>query len=125
MILRRNISSAHRSPGASYRVRYDSEQRLTGTTVLAGTANAQTSTTAYNAKHDPISSTDPEGRVTTFVWDNRRLLHCAVAFDMTEPRRMWHTRIAGDPRSERALNHPVSQRPLETTPTPTQREDSP
>jgi alpha-ketoglutarate-dependent taurine dioxygenase len=39
------------------------------------------------------------------VWDNRRLLHCATEFDMTEPRRMWHTRIAGDRPSELALNH--------------------
>lgn len=39
------------------------------------------------------------------VWDNRRLMHCAVPFDMTERRRMWHTRIAGDPQSETALNY--------------------
>ncbi len=39
------------------------------------------------------------------VWDNRRLLHCAVPFDLTEPRRMWHTRIAGDPVTELALNY--------------------
>jgi len=39
------------------------------------------------------------------VWDNRRLMHCATPFDITEPRRMWHTRIAGDPASEAALNH--------------------
>ena len=38
------------------------------------------------------------------VWDNRSLMHRATPFDMTEPRRMWHTRIAGDP-SERAINH--------------------
>ena len=25
------------------------------------------------------------------VWDNRRLMHRATPFDMTEPRRMWHT----------------------------------
>ena len=31
------------------------------------------------------------------VWDNRRLMHRATPFDMTEPRRMWHTRIAGEP----------------------------
>lgn len=41
----------------------------------------------------------------TVIWDNRRLMHCAVPFDMTEPRRMWHTRIAGDPLTESALNH--------------------
>jgi len=39
------------------------------------------------------------------VWDNRRLMHCATPFDMTQPRRMWHTRIAGEPESELALNH--------------------
>ncbi len=39
------------------------------------------------------------------VWDNRRLMHCATPFDMTEPRRMWHTRIAGDPATELAANH--------------------
>ncbi len=42
------------------------------------------------------------------VWDNRRLLHRAVPFDMTEPRRMWHTRIAGDPSTERADNYPTT-----------------
>jgi alpha-ketoglutarate-dependent taurine dioxygenase len=41
----------------------------------------------------------------TVVWDNRRLMHCATPFDMTQPRRMWHTRIAGEPESELALNH--------------------
>jgi alpha-ketoglutarate-dependent taurine dioxygenase len=39
------------------------------------------------------------------VWDNRRLMHCATPFDMTQPRRMWHTRIAGDPETELASNH--------------------
>jgi alpha-ketoglutarate-dependent taurine dioxygenase len=39
------------------------------------------------------------------IWDNRRLMHRATPFDMTEPRRMWHTRIAGEPASELALNH--------------------
>ena len=39
------------------------------------------------------------------VWDNRRLMHRATPFDMTQPRRMWHTRIAGEPESELALNH--------------------
>lgn len=39
------------------------------------------------------------------VWDNRRLMHRATPFDMTQPRRMWHTRIAGEPSSELALNH--------------------
>jgi alpha-ketoglutarate-dependent taurine dioxygenase len=40
----------------------------------------------------------------TVVWDNRRLMHRATPFDMTQPRRMWHTRIAGDRESELALN---------------------
>ena len=39
------------------------------------------------------------------VWDNRRLQHRGTPFDMKEPRRMWHTRIAGDPSSELAINH--------------------
>lgn len=39
------------------------------------------------------------------LWDNRCLLHRATPFDMTEPRRMWHTRIAGDPVTETADNH--------------------
>jgi alpha-ketoglutarate-dependent taurine dioxygenase len=39
------------------------------------------------------------------VWDNRRLMHRAAPVDMTRPRRMWHTRIAGEPESELALNH--------------------
>ena len=41
----------------------------------------------------------------TVIWDNRRLMHRATPFDMTEPRRMWHTRIAGEPESEAADNH--------------------
>jgi alpha-ketoglutarate-dependent taurine dioxygenase len=36
------------------------------------------------------------------VWDNRCLLHQATPWDMTQPRVMWHTRIAGDPASESA-----------------------
>ena len=39
------------------------------------------------------------------VWDNRRLMHRATPFDMTQPRRMWHTRIAGERPSELALNY--------------------
>ena len=39
----------------------------------------------------------------TVIWDNRCLLHRATPWDMTEPRVMWHTRIAGDPLSEAAL----------------------
>ena len=38
------------------------------------------------------------------VWDNRRLVHQATPFDMTQPRRMWHTRIAGERESELAAN---------------------
>ena len=37
------------------------------------------------------------------VWDNRCLLHRGMPWDMTEPRVMWHSRIAGDPTSESAL----------------------
>lgn len=36
------------------------------------------------------------------VWDNRCLLHQACPWDMTEPRVMYHARIAGDPASESA-----------------------
>ena len=36
------------------------------------------------------------------VWDNRCLLHRARAWDMSEPRVMYHSRIAGDPASESA-----------------------
>jgi alpha-ketoglutarate-dependent taurine dioxygenase len=36
------------------------------------------------------------------VWDNRCLLHRARPWDMKEPRVMYHSRIAGDPRSESA-----------------------
>jgi alpha-ketoglutarate-dependent taurine dioxygenase len=39
----------------------------------------------------------------TVVWDNRCLLHQATPWDMTQPRVMWHSRIAGDPVSEAAL----------------------
>lgn len=39
------------------------------------------------------------------VWDNRRLMHRATEFDLTNPRRIWHTRIAGDPATEAADNH--------------------
>ena len=39
------------------------------------------------------------------LWDNRRLMHRGTPFDMTEPRVMWHTRIAGDPATELADNH--------------------
>jgi len=39
------------------------------------------------------------------VWDNRRLMHRATPFDLTQPRRMWHTRIAGARPSELATNY--------------------
>ena len=39
------------------------------------------------------------------VWDNRRLMHRVTPYDMTESRRMWHTRIAGNPDSELADNY--------------------
>lgn len=39
------------------------------------------------------------------IWDNRRIMHRGVPWDMDQPRRMWHTRIAGDPETEAALNH--------------------
>jgi alpha-ketoglutarate-dependent taurine dioxygenase len=38
------------------------------------------------------------------VWDNRCLLHQATPWDMSEPRVMWHSRIAGDPQSEAGLS---------------------
>jgi alpha-ketoglutarate-dependent taurine dioxygenase len=38
------------------------------------------------------------------VWDNRCLLHRAMPWDMREPRVMWHSRIAGDAKSEAAPN---------------------
>jgi alpha-ketoglutarate-dependent taurine dioxygenase len=43
------------------------------------------------------------------VWDNRCLLHQATPWNMSEPRVMWHSRIAGDPVSEAALNYPADQ----------------
>ena len=36
------------------------------------------------------------------VWDNRCVLHRARPWDLSQPRSMLHTRIAGDPRSELA-----------------------
>lgn len=39
------------------------------------------------------------------LWDNRCLMHRATPFDLTEPRRMWHTRIAGERSTELALNY--------------------
>jgi alpha-ketoglutarate-dependent taurine dioxygenase len=34
------------------------------------------------------------------LWDNRCLLHRACPWDMSQPRVMYHSRIAGDPRTE-------------------------
>jgi alpha-ketoglutarate-dependent taurine dioxygenase len=39
------------------------------------------------------------------LWDNRCLMHRATPHDPGQARRMWHTRIAGDPTTEAALNH--------------------
>jgi alpha-ketoglutarate-dependent taurine dioxygenase len=38
------------------------------------------------------------------VWDNRCLLHRARPWDMSEPRVMYHARIAGDPTTEFAAH---------------------
>ena len=38
------------------------------------------------------------------VWDNRALMHRACPWDMTKPRVMYHSRIAGDPASEFAAH---------------------
>lgn len=37
------------------------------------------------------------------IWDNRRLMHQATPWPFTQARRMWHSRIAGNPESEAAL----------------------
>lgn len=37
------------------------------------------------------------------IWDNRRLMHRATMWPFDQPRRMWHSRIAGDPKTEGAL----------------------
>lgn len=39
------------------------------------------------------------------IWDNRCIMHRGVPWKMDEPRRMWHTRIAGEPDTESAVNH--------------------
>jgi alpha-ketoglutarate-dependent taurine dioxygenase len=39
------------------------------------------------------------------LWDNRCLMHQATPHDPGQPRRMWHTRIAGDPATEAGLDH--------------------
>jgi alpha-ketoglutarate-dependent taurine dioxygenase len=38
------------------------------------------------------------------VWDNRALMHRARPWDMTRPRVMYHSRIAGDPVAEFAAH---------------------
>jgi alpha-ketoglutarate-dependent taurine dioxygenase len=38
------------------------------------------------------------------LWDNRRLMHRATPHDPGQARRMWHTRIAGDPETEAGLD---------------------
>jgi alpha-ketoglutarate-dependent taurine dioxygenase len=38
------------------------------------------------------------------IWDNRALMHRARPWDMTRPRVMYHSRIAGDPASEFAAH---------------------
>lgn len=57
---------------------YDSEWRPTRTTAFAGTSHALTAHVDYNAQHDPVSSTDADGNVATFVWDSRRRLEKIV-----------------------------------------------
>jgi alpha-ketoglutarate-dependent taurine dioxygenase len=39
------------------------------------------------------------------LWDNRCLMHRATPHDPRQPRRIWHTRIAGDPATEAGLDH--------------------
>jgi len=39
------------------------------------------------------------------VWDNRALMHRACPWDMTQPRVMYHSRLAGDPVAEFAAPH--------------------
>jgi len=52
-----------------------------------------------------LTEPDPTGKPgDVVIWDNRCLLHRAMPWDMNEPRVMWHSRIAGDPVSEAALN---------------------
>jgi alpha-ketoglutarate-dependent taurine dioxygenase len=37
------------------------------------------------------------------IWDNRCLLHRSMPWDVSLPRVMWHSRIAGNPATESAL----------------------
>jgi alpha-ketoglutarate-dependent taurine dioxygenase len=39
------------------------------------------------------------------LWDNRCLMHRATPHEPRQARRMWHTRIAGDPVTEAGLDH--------------------
>jgi alpha-ketoglutarate-dependent taurine dioxygenase len=34
------------------------------------------------------------------IWDNRRLMHRGHPWDMSQPRVMWHSRMAGSPASD-------------------------
>ena len=43
------------------------------------------------------------------IWDNRCVLHRARPYDTTQPRVLRHTRVAGDPATETALNYPVNE----------------
>ena len=45
------------------------------------------------------------------LWDNRCLMHRATPHDPEQRRRMWHTRIAGDPTTEAGLNHRLFTHP--------------
>ena len=38
------------------------------------------------------------------VWDNRRLMHQATPWPTDQPRVMWHSRIAGDPKTDSAFS---------------------
>lgn len=38
------------------------------------------------------------------LWDNRCLMHRATPHDPAQARRMWHTRIAGDPATESGID---------------------
>ena len=45
------------------------------------------------------------------VWDNRCVLHRARPYDYSAARVMRHTRIAGDPKTEMALNTTLRSNP--------------
>ena len=42
----------------------------------------------------------------TVIWDNRCLMHRACDWNFSEPRVMFHSRLAGDANTEAALNAP-------------------